>query len=524
MIEGLCKPLAPSPQEAAISTEIEIKLAARAADLPALRRALRDMAGGEKTERHKLVSTYFDTKDRALARRGCVLRVRKRGGHFVQTVKSAGAGGDSPLERGEWEDPVAGEKPDPKAGASGEFLTPDIAGRLTPLFRTEVTRLTAELKPTPGTHIEAAIDRGAIRARGRVSKEPIREIELELKSGPITSLYDTALQLLAIAPVRLDPRSKAERGFRLVGGRRGMGQLIRGEPILLDPSMTAEAALQRIGRATLSHILRYEAAALAGRTDGVHQMRVGARRLRAVLSAFRRTLPKQQRNWARDQLSRLADTLSEVRNLDVFAGSLIALARPDVPEAKRLDAPVRRRRRTAYAEARRRIGSQEFTTLMLELLRWFDGSGWRQGSAKQDRLERPIGDAAPEMLDRRLRAVAEAAEGFERQSPVQRHRLRITLKKLRYTAELLGGLYDEAAVRAFTEPLRRLQDDLGHANDVHVGHQIVAALASEGKSAAKLAEAGHRVLEWHHRQLVKREPKTANYLERLLTAEPFWRG
>ena len=482
------------------------------------------MAGAERTARRKLVSTYFDTKDRALARRGCVLRVRKRDGHFIQTVKSAGAGGDSPLVRGEWEDPVAGEHPDPKAGASGQFLTPDIAERLAPLFRTEVTRLTAELEPAPGTRIEAAIDRGAIRARGRAGKEPIREIELELKSGPITSLYDAALQLLAIAPVRLDPRSKAERGYRLASGRRGMGHLIRGEPILLESSMTAEAALQRIGRATLSHILRYEAAALAGRPDGIHQMRVGARRLRAVLSGFRRILPKDQRHWARDELSRLADALSEVRNLDVFVADLIGSSRPVLPEAKRLEAPVRRRRRAAHAAVRARVGSPQFTALMLELLRWFDGCGWRQKTARQHRLEQPIGEAAPKMLERRLRAVTEAADGFERQSPVQRHRLRIAVKKLRYTAEFMGGLYDAAAVRTFTEPLRRLQDDLGHANDVHVGHQIVASLASEGKSAEKLAEAGHRVLAWHHRRLVKRAPKTAKHLEQLLSTEPFWRS
>jgi inorganic triphosphatase YgiF len=513
--------LAPSLREAAISTEVEIKLAARAADLPALRRALKGMVGGDRTAKRKLVSTYYDTKDRALARRGCVLRVRKRDGLFIQTVKSAGAAGDSPLARGEWEDPVAGERPDPKAGASGQFLTPEIAGRLAPLFRTEITRLTAELEPSPGTRIEAAIDRGAIRARA--SKEPIREIELELKSGSVTSLYDAALQLLAVAPVRLDPRSKAERGYRLVGGR-GMGQLIRGEPVLLEPTMTAEAALQRIGRATLSHILRYQAAALAGRPEGAHQMRVGARRLRAALSAFRRILPKDQRNWAQNELGRLADTLSEARNLDVFADGLIASARPGVPEAKRLDAPVRRRRRLAHAAVRERIGSPQFTALMLELLRWFDGCGWRQDNAKFHRLQLPIGEVASEMLDRRLRAVAEAAEGFERQSPVQRHRLRIAVKKLRYTAELLGGVYDDGAVRAFTEPLRRLQDDLGHANDVHVGHQIVAALVSEAKSAGKLADAGHRVLEWHHRHLIKREPKTAKHLERLLSASPFWRG
>src|SRR5207248_8634210 len=183
----------------------------------------------------------------------------------------------------------------------GQFLTPDIARRLAPLFRTEVTRLIAELEPAPGTRIEAAIDRGEIRARGTASKERISEIELELKSGPVTSLYDTALQLLAVAPLRLDPRSKAERGFRLVGGRRGLGRLARGDAILLEPSMTAEAALQRIGRTCLTQLLRNEAAVVEGRIEGIHHMRVAARRLRAVLSAFRKLLPKAQRDWANDE-------------------------------------------------------------------------------------------------------------------------------------------------------------------------------------------------------------------------------
>jgi len=54
-----------SSRETRISTEIELKLAARTADLPALRRALAAMAKGKKTTRAKLVSTYYDTDDRA---------------------------------------------------------------------------------------------------------------------------------------------------------------------------------------------------------------------------------------------------------------------------------------------------------------------------------------------------------------------------------------------------------------------------------------------------------------------------
>jgi triphosphatase len=280
--------------------------------------------------------------------------------------------------------------------------------------------------------------------------------------------------------------------------------------------------LQRIGRACLSQILRNEAAVIAGRVEGIHHMRVAARRLRAVLSAFRALLPKAQRAWARDELRRLADALSELRNLDVFAVGLIASARRAVPEAKRLEASIRRHRRAAHAEARRLIGSPQFTALMLELMRWFDGCGWRGG--KGEALQDPICDVAPAMLDRRLRAVMKAAEDFAEQTPIERHQLRIAVKKLRYTAELLGGLYDAAAVRAFTEPLRRLQDDLGDANDVHVGVRIVASLAAYGKAGGRIAEAGQKLLEWHRHKLAKREGKTPKHLDRLVVADPFWRG
>ena len=160
---------------------------------------------------------------------------------------------------------------------------------------------------------------------------------------------------------------------------------------------------------------------------------------------------------------------------------------------------------------------------MLELLRWFDGCGWR-GRDGADALQQPVGEVSSAMLDRRVRAVTKAAEDFDQQSPAERHQLRISVKKLRYTAELLGGLYEAAVVRHFTEPLRRLQDDLGHANDLEVAQQIVAGFAGYGKAGGRIAEAGQRVLDWHRHRLAKREGKTRKHLDRLLVAEPFWRG
>ena len=121
-----------TPRGRPIAVETELKLTARTGDLPAVRRALEAMTAplgaAPRASRARLVSTYYDTPDRALARRGSSLRVRRHGRHFVQTLKAAGVPGDSALARGEWEDRVKGERPDPQAAHTGAFLSPEIAG------------------------------------------------------------------------------------------------------------------------------------------------------------------------------------------------------------------------------------------------------------------------------------------------------------------------------------------------------------------------------------------------------------
>jgi inorganic triphosphatase YgiF len=505
-----------------IATEIELKLAARAGDLPALQRALESKAarGGRAA---RLVSTYFDTPDRDLLARGLVLRVRERDGRFVQTVKSDRAENAGPLARGEWEERIAGPCPDPAAPETGRFLTSDVAERLVPLFRTEVARQLIDLSPQPGTEIEAAVDRGRIVAPGRDTGEPISEVELELKSGTSSALYDLALDLLAVAPLRLEPRSKAERGYRLAQRSRRLAAPHFEAPDL-DPAMSGDAALQRIGIASLERVLRNEAAVRRRSMEGVHQMRVAVRRLRAVLSAFSRMLPPEQRRWATGELRWLADVLGPARNLDVFATTLLARAPPRLIEPARLrelSAAVARQRRAAYAAAIDAIRSPRYTGMMLRLLRWFDVCAWRADPSSEP-LRQPIAIVAAQVLGRRLEVVRLRGEDFADQFPEQRHRLRIALKKLRYTGEALASLYRPDKVQPFVRRLKQLQDDLGDISDVQVAHYIVAALS--GPDRASLVETGERLVSWHEEGLEEREAGLRSRLDRLLATEPFWAG
>jgi triphosphatase len=508
-----------------VATETELKLAVRPADLPALRRALTTMAGTGTLRRSNLVSTYYETEDRALARMGMVLRVREQDGRFIQTVKSLPTDG-APLVRGEWEDTIATGKPDPHAPQSGHFLTDQIAGRLEPVFRTVVQRDRVELSPAPGTRIEAAVDRGEIRPCGGQRGRRIGEVELELKSGDVAALYDVALKLLDTSPLRVALTSKSARGFELANGVPTAPEAVRFVPVTLDAELSAEEALRRVGCACLDQLMRNEPAVREGRAEAVHQMRVAIRRLRAALSTFRKLLPKNQRQWAAEELHWLGNILGDARNLDVFRSTLLAPAKEALAgkiDTRVLERAVERRRRVAQSAVKTALGSTRYTGLVLRLMRWFEAREWRH-SGNLDDLQRTIGDVAPAMLDRRRRTVRRRRKGFSSQSAKQRHELRLALKKLRYTADLFAGLFPKKAAGQFIVRLKHLQDELGAANDLQVGKSLVVELAcNSGKESRDIAAAGKAVLAWNARRLAKRQRKLPAKLRRLCEDKPFWR-
>ena len=483
------------------------------------------MAPEAASSRRRLISTYYDTPDLALKRRGLTLRVREQGGRFIQTVKTGDLTlGADLLRRGEWEDELAENRPDPHASQSGGHLPDGVAGNLQPLFATDVTRTTVAIQPVPATRIEAATDEGVIRAARGDGTEPISEIELELRCGDAATLYDVAMRLLEVAPIRIEPRSKSERGYRLGEGAAVAPPDVHAEPVVLDPAMAVEAALQEIGRACLAHLLRNEAAALAMQPEGVHQMRVAERRIRSAIAAFKKLLPAAECRWVSDELTSLLDILGSARNLDVFATELLQRARADLAhEAGLADltAALEGARREAYARVEHAILSERHAAGMLRLSHWFEARAWRDAQGEPSpKLASPIGELAARLLDRRWREVRKRSKRFGRQTTRQRHKLRIAAKKLRYTIELLEGLFDPDDVKRFVRRLKRLQDDLGYANDVRVARDLLPELAKEAVSW----RAGVRVLEWHEKQLAKGARKFRKQLRRLSRAAPFWRG
>jgi triphosphatase len=513
--------------EGSISIEVELKLAAAPVDLANIKRALGVLAPDSAPISRTLVSTYFDTPDCAIRRAGSILRVREQDGGFVQTVKTEDPNGANLLVRGEWEDPVTDNQPDPQAPHSGSHLPEGVPDALRPLFVTEVDRITIEVEPRPGTRIEAAIDQGFIRAIDGDRSEMISEVELELKSGDATAIYDLALELLETAPLRIDLRSKSERGYRLAGGVDELPSANSAAPVVLDPDMTIEDALQRVGRACLAHLLRNEPAALAGEIEGVHQMRVAMRRLRSMLSAVKKMLPEAERRWVSDEIKVLSGALGPARNLDVFATELLPPARDEAPNQPGWE-ELAKATESARADAHRHVGdeirSSRHTATMLRLLCWFEARGWRRARTDQrdEALTVAVGAVAPAVLDRRRRTVRKRSRHFRRLPAHRRHRLRIAVKKLRYAIELLDSLYDRRDARPFVKRLKRVQDELGHANDVRVAYSLVIELGRTTRWVEPMVDAGAQMLARHERRLAENEKQLRRRLRRLNHAQPFW--
>jgi CHAD domain-containing protein len=107
--------------------------------------------------------------------------------------------------------------------------------------------------------------------------------------------------------------------------------------------------------------------------------------------------------------------------------------------------------------------------------------------------------------------------------PRERHKLRIAVKKLRYTIELFGSLFDKDGLERFVGRLKRLQSALGYANDVRVAHEFITELLAQIEPRSPAAHAWVAVLEAHDQMLAGGERKLRRHRRQLDDAAPFWR-
>ena len=466
--------------------ESEVKFEASTRDLRKLAAARILRRSDGELPRHKyLVSTYFDTPKLLLRKNGVTLRVRQTGKKRVQTIKTVNSG--ISLSRGEWEHKLDDDEPDLRA-ARGTALEPLLSGKLKrdlePIFATHVQRTFLPLR-SGNSRIELALDEGHVRA-GRKSS-PLAEVELELKKGTASDLFKAARLVASLAPIKLALKSKSEQGYDLIADQPS--RAFHGSEIILQHDTSIAAAFQVIGRSVLRHIAANEPAVTAADPDGVHQMRVGVRRLRAAIAVFSELLDCKQTGQIKRDLKWLAGKLAPVRDLDVFLkGKIASFEGSDSPTAglPELKSELIYRRDIAAESAKSAIATARYRLLIFNILEWIEDGKWlRQSRAQENRKIRPF---AADLFERRTRKARRKAKRAGEVDAHARHRLRIAIKKLRYALYFFETLYSHdgsaKALSRYKKYLKDLQDNLGALNDIAV-HQKLAIKLAAGSGGPK---------------------------------------
>lgn len=505
--ETIAPETAPSRDATPRATEIELKLLVDAGRLADFGNAPAIVANARnKGSRKHLRAVYYDTPKRVIQRNGLSFRVRQSGSRFTQTVKSES--GNDPLRRGEWEASVPSFEPDLALALPflPEKLRADLARRpLEAIFSTDIHRHQRVIDLPSGT-IEVAFDQGHLTAGDRSLQ--VSEIELELKAGSPSAIWELALRLAEQGPVRPSIRSKSTRGFELAAGTSPVVKKPR--KLRLDPSSSLDETFAAILRSCLLHLLQSIPAAEDGRDpEGIHQLRVALRRLRSALDLMRSVVSLSKLDLLRSEAKWLAQNLSPARDWDVFQQDtlrVVANGCPSIAGFDVLQAAVEQRRTASYETVRQVLADRRTSLFLIGLGGWIEARGWRSDVAPEHlaQLAEPATNFAQRILSAQHAKMLKRGRRFKSHSTEERHRVRLAAKKLRYVADFLLPLYGERkSAKRFSGKLAELQQQLGIYNDMATTASLLADIGTEaGSGTAAAAIAG-----WQAHAMIGVEPR-----------------
>lgn len=462
--------------------EIELKLAVDRKDLSALmdHPALADLITAPE---ERLRATYFDTADHALRAHGAALRVRREGRAWVQCFKGAGSYAGGLHRRDEHEALVEKAKVDasklPIEGPWGELLRSKLDHRhLEPLFTTDVHRKRMIVHGENGAEIEVALDQGAVRC-GRKRRQ-LCELELELRAGDPVEIFRLARSFLERVPLRVEPLNKAEHGYQLRAA-----EIVESSKAIapnLEPTEDLRSAVKTSLAECARHFHANEAAVIVGDMEGVHQMRVALRRLRAALNAFKPYLDGDALMRFRTEVGWLNEVLGPIRDWDVFLEGIQPLRKLRTKDGglQRVFASGRARRESHHGELLNRMGDPRYTRFQLSLGEAVVAPPFNDDAP----LSNPIGPIATGVVRKLRRRMLRDGEHFDRLAPEARHELRIRAKKLRYALQFFNRLYDGRA-KSMLSALGKVQDSLGALNDLTVADSLLDEAGVSAKSPTR---------------------------------------
>jgi CHAD domain-containing protein len=410
--------------------------------------------GGEAIEPRLFVSTYHDTADHRLARRGVTLRHRDENGKGLWQLKLPH--GQARLEL---------EQAGAAAALPDDFVSL-LMGHLRGEPLTPIARLRTRREGVRANGAEIVHDTVAV-LDGRKVTRSFEELEVELLDGDEKTLRRLERALRKAGAARGDFRPKVFQALDLD---------FEPEPEDAGTDGSPSETLRRRLLEQAGEVLAHDPGTRLGTdSEELYKMRVATRRLRAFLRAGRELLDPAWAEPVREELRWLGTALGSVRDLDVLIEHL-------TPEIESLGRDEAAGRAVLRALERERRAARKRLLRVLSGKRYF---------ALLDVLESPVttGATEPTLEQVHEREHAKLRKAVKKLGPdssdEELHAARIKTKRARYAAELIGA-------DAYLKAAKTLQDVLGEHQDAVVAQERLRAL---GERVPEAAVAAGRLVE-----------------------------
>ncbi|MEI9885700.1 MAG: CHAD domain-containing protein [Rhizomicrobium sp.] len=306
-----------------------------------------------------------------------------------------------------------------------------------------------------------------------------------------------------------EPRVAIVRSYRPSIGNLN-ARAVTARRVHLSRRMTAEEAFRATVLECLAQVGGNAPAIRAKDPKGVHQIRVGLRRLQMALKSFGAQTPELKSLGKRGRA--IADAFGPARDLDVFAAELFE------PVSRKFEGnesfialglALRHARGEAWDDALSETLNPDFAAFLNDIA----------AAAEMAPVDgRRIGKVAQRSLGEHLARVKKRGKRVGKHYSERTHRLRIALKKLRYTAEFFAPLYPEKKTARYIRKLKILLDRFGAANDVHG----IGGMLSRLGEGPELRFAAGVVAGWHGSREKRLNGQAMKGWRAFRKVKPFW--
>lgn len=225
------------------------------------------------------------------------------------------------------------------------------------------------------------------------------------------------------------------------------------------PNLTPIDALRIILYRFSLNILSYkERIIVHDDTEDLHQFRINIRKSRAFLKEFGFLMPKKTHTYFNENLDNFATQTNQKRDLDVIKERLGDLDK----DHKMIQKDIKQKRKHEYQQIQKMLNSQTFKhffdtyqdILTKETLITSDNN---TGS-----IEKTARQVIKYLHHKIIKQINALEKGFDAN---KLHKIRISLKKLRYLLEEFQYIFDEEKIEKIIDTGKELQTLLGDFND-----------------------------------------------------------